>query len=73
MAHKIIENDKEAYIIFEGDINSEDASDYHILEILDKNIKKTIDISKVLWYNEFVIGYKELADQLGATIKEKVK
>lgn len=73
MAHKIIENDREAYIIFEDDVNSEDASDYRILEILDKNIKKTIDISKVLCYNEFVIGYRELADQLGATIKEKVK
>ena len=60
MAHKIIENDKEAYIIFEGNIDANDASDYHILELFDKNIKITLDISKVLCYNEFVEGFKEL-------------
>ena len=73
MAHKIIENDREAYIIFEGNIDANDASDYHILELFDKNIKITLDISKVLCYNEFVIGYKELSNQFGATIKERTK
>ena len=71
MSHRIIENSKEAFIIFEGNVDASDASDYHILEIFDKDIKKTIDISNVLEYNEFVIGYIELCNQLGITIKER--
>ena len=69
--HRIIENNKEAFIIFEGKVDANDASDYHILELFDKNIKLTVDISKVSCYNEFVVGYKELCNQLGITLKER--
>lgn len=71
MTHKIIENNREAYIIFEGNVDVDDASDYHILELFDKNIKITVDISKIIDYNVFVIGYIELFNQFGATIKER--
>ena len=71
MTHKIIENDKEAYIIFEGNVDANDASDYHILEIFDKNIKKTVDISKIKCYNDLVYGYIELCNQFGITLKER--
>ena len=69
--HRIIENNREAFIIFEGKVDANDASDYHILELFDKNIKKTLDISKIIDYNVFVIGYIELFNQFGATIKER--
>lgn len=73
MAHRIIENNKEAFIILEGEITPEDAMDYRIFELFDKNVKKTLDISKVNHYNVFVVGYIELCNQLGITIKERTK
>ena len=71
MTHKIIENNNEAYIIFEGKLDVDDAADGKIFELFHKNIKLTVDISKVSCYNEFVVGYKELCDQFGITLKER--
>ena len=73
MAHKIIENSKEAFVIFEGVLNSEDAKDYHILEIFDKDIKKTIDFTNITCYNECVVGFMEICNQLGIPYKERKK
>lgn len=47
MAHKIIENNREIYVIFEDVIEIEDFNDYNVLESVYSNKDVTIDISNV--------------------------
>ena len=47
MAHKIIENNKEIYIIFEGLIEDKDFWDHHIMECLDSGKNVTIELVNV--------------------------
>lgn len=73
MSYKIVESKKELYIIFEDEVDVKDATDYHLTELLEKDGKKTVDFTNVLYYNDFVYGYIELCNQLGIPVKERKK
>lgn len=47
MVHKIIENNKEIYIIFEGIIEVEDFNDSHILDSINSNKNVTIELKNI--------------------------
>lgn len=47
MAHKIIENSREIYIIFEGVIEVEDFNDSHLLDSINSNKNVTIELKDV--------------------------
>lgn len=73
MTCKIIENNKEAFIIYEGVITPTDACNYHVFELIDKDVKKTVDFTNVSCYNEFVVGLIEIFKQNGIPYKERKK
>lgn len=47
MSHKIIENNKEIYIIFEGVIEVEDFNDSHLLDSINSNKNVTIELKNI--------------------------
>jgi len=47
VTHKIIENNREIYIIFEGIVDSNDFCDHHILECFDTNKNVTLELKNI--------------------------